>query len=33
VVGTSLSATAVVAVGAGTALVVGASGSTSATNH
>lgn len=32
-VGTGLSATAVVAIGAGTALVVGASGSTSTTNH
>jgi len=33
VVGTSLSATGVVAVGAGTALVLGASGSSSTTNH
>lgn len=33
VVGTGLSATAVVAIGAGTALVVGASGSTSTTSH
>ena len=33
VVGTGLSATAVVAIGAGTALVVGASGGTSTTNH
>jgi len=33
VVGTTLSATGVVAVAAGTALVLGASGSTSTTNH
>jgi len=32
-VGTALSATGVVAVAAGTALVLGASGSTSTTNH
>jgi len=33
VAGTSLSATGIVAVAAGTAVVVGASGSTSTTNH
>jgi len=33
VVGTTLSATGIVAVGAGTALVVGASGASSTTNH
>ena len=33
VVGTTLSATGIVAVGAATALVVGASGSTSTTSH